>query len=93
MGKTLFDDDKSEGVPKEDKPLNSLKNLDEKIANAVNRVKALKDEKVLLERRIKDLEAQLDQKNTEIEKLSSEKIAIKSQVEDLLNELETIELG
>ncbi len=93
MGKTLFDDDKSQDVPKEDKPLNRLKNLDEKIANAVSRVKALKDENVLLERRIKELEAQLDQKNMEIEKLSSEKIAIKSQVEDLLNELETIELG
>ncbi len=93
MGKTLFDDDKSGDALKEDRPLNRLKNLDEKITNAVNRVKALKEEKVLLERRIKDLEAQLDQKNVEIEKLSSEKIAIKSQVEDLLNELETIELG
>lgn len=93
MGKTLFDDDQYGEAPKEDKPLNRLRNLDEKIANAVNRVKALKEEKVLLESRIKELESQLDQKDVEIEKLSSEKIAIKSQVEDLLNELEALELG
>ncbi|HWR57794.1 MAG TPA: hypothetical protein VN328_02805 [Thermodesulfovibrionales bacterium] len=93
MGKTLFDDDKFEEAGKEGKPLNRLKNLDEKIANAVNRVKNLKDEKVLLERRIKELEAKLDEKNLELQKVSSEKTAIKNQVEDLLKELETIELA
>ena len=96
MGKTLFDDDtfsKSLDSKKEEKPLNRLKNLDEKIANAVGKVKALKEEKVVLERRIRELEAQLTEKNQEVEKLSSEKAAIKNQVEDLLNELETLEIG
>jgi|OpeIllAssembly_1097287.scaffolds.fasta_scaffold55118_3 chromosome segregation ATPase len=96
MGKTLFDDDifsKTFDSKKEEKPLNRLKNLDEKIANAVSKVKALKEEKVVLERRIRELEAQLMEKNREVEKLSSEKTAIKSQVEDLLNELETLEIG
>lgn len=96
MGKTLFDDNtfsKSLDSKKEEKPLNRLKNLDEKIANAVGKVKALKEEKVVLERRIRELEAQLTEKNQEVEKLSSEKAAIKNQVEDLLNELETLEIG
>ena len=97
MGKTLFDDDTFSksftNKKKEEKPLNRLKNLDEEIANAVNKVKALKEEKVVLERRIRELEAQLTEKNREVEKLSSEKMAIKNQVEDLLNELETLEIG
>lgn len=96
MGKTLFDDNtfsKSFNSKKEEKQLNRLKNLDEKIANAVGKVKALKEENVVLERRIRELEAQLTEKNQEVEKLSSEKAAIKNQVEDLLNELETLEIG
>ncbi|HXX80240.1 MAG TPA: hypothetical protein VEI46_01730 [Thermodesulfovibrionales bacterium] len=96
VGKTLFDDNtfsKSFNNKKEEKPLNRLKNLDEKISNAVSKVKALKEEKVVLERRIRELEAQLAEKNQEVEKLSSEKAAIKTQVEDLLNELETLEIG
>ncbi len=92
MGKTLFDDNKLPDVDKEVRPLNRLKNLDEKIANAVNRVRSLKEEKVLLERRIRELEAQLDEKNHELERVSLEKTAIKNQVEDLLKELETMEL-
>jgi chromosome segregation ATPase len=95
MGKTLFDDDifsRGFNSTKEEKPLNRLKNLDEKIANAVNKVKALKEEKVILERRIKELEALLTEKSREVERLSSEKTAIKNQVEDLLNELETLEI-
>lgn len=65
MGRTLFDDDTfSDSVnnKKEEKPLNRLKNLDEKITNAVNKVKALKEEKVVLEQRIRELEAQLMEK-------------------------------
>lgn len=96
MGKTLFDDNafsNSFDTKKEEKPLNRLKNLDEKIANAVGKVKALKEEKVVLERRIRELEAKLIEKDREVEKLSSEKAAIKNQVEDLLNELETLEIG
>ncbi len=93
MEQSLFDNDPFSTVKKEDKPLNRLKNLDEKIADAVNKVKALKEEKILLERRIRELETQLNEKNEEAERLSSEKAAIKNQVEDLLNELETLELG
>lgn len=73
--------------------MNRLKNLDEKIASAVNKVKALKEEKTVLERKIRELEALLNEKNQEIESLSSEKTAIKNQIEDLLNELETLEIG
>ncbi len=93
MGKSLFDDDTFSEVVKEEKPLNRLKNLDDKIANAVNKVKALKEEKVLLERRIKELESQLNEKIQEVERISSEKTVIKNQIEDLLNELETPEVG
>lgn len=93
MKKTLFDDETFTHATKEDKPLNRLKNLDEKIAGAVNKVKALKEEKVLLERKIKELETRLDEKNQEVERLSSEKTAIKSQLEELLNELETLDVG
>jgi chromosome segregation ATPase len=93
MKKTLFDDETSTHTSKEDRPLNRLKNLDEKIAGAVNKVKALKEEKVHLERKIKELEARLDEKNQEVERLSSEKTAIKGQLEELLNELETLDVG
>lgn len=93
MGRTLFDDDTFSKPEKEERPLNRLKNLDEKIADAVNRVKALKEEKAALESRIRELEALLDERNQEVERLSSEKNAIRSQLEDLLNELETVDLG
>lgn len=107
MRKTLFDDnisDHQEGAQflsetvepktdKEDKPLERLKNLDVKIADAINKVKALKEEKTALERRIKELEALLDEKNGEIERLSSEKTSIKGQISELLSELESLEIG
>ena len=73
--------------------MDRLKNLDEKIAGAVSKVKALKDEKVLLERRIKELEAQVDEKSQEVVKLTSEKAAIKGQLEELLHELEALDIG
>ncbi|NJD57693.1 MAG: hypothetical protein FIA94_14985 [Nitrospirae bacterium] len=69
-----------------------MKNLEEKIAVAVDRVKALKEEKISLERKIKELEAVLNEKNQEIESLRNEKTTIKSQVEELLEELETLEI-
>jgi len=93
VGKTLFDDDTFSNAEKEDRPLNRLKNLDEKIAGAVSKVKALKEEKTVLERRIKELEARLDEKNQEVERLSSEKNTVKNQIEELLSELETLDLG
>jgi chromosome segregation ATPase len=87
--RTLFDDTFS-NAGKEDRPLNRLRNLDEKIAGAVSKVRALKEEKVVLERRIRELETKLDEKNQEVERLSSEKNAIKSQIEELLSELEAL---
>jgi chromosome segregation ATPase len=45
-----------------------------------------------LERKIRELENLLNEKNQVIESLTAEKTSIKSQVEELLNELETIEL-
>jgi len=72
--------------------LDRLKNLEEKITAAVERVKALKEEKSLLERKIRDLESLLDERNQEVETLKSERNSIGSQLEELLNELDTIEI-
>lgn len=77
---------------KEVAPVDRLKNLEEKIATAVERVKALKEEKISLERKIRDLESLLNEKNNEIESLKNDKISIRSQVEELLEELETLEI-
>lgn len=77
---------------KEDMPLNRLKNLDESIAAAIGRVKTLKEGNRALTQRIKDLEAQLNEKNMELERVSSEKSAIKGQITDLLTELEAMDL-
>ncbi|MEW6675186.1 MAG: cell division protein ZapB [Nitrospirota bacterium] len=94
--KTLFDDnqsiDRATEVKKEVMPLEKLKSLEDKITTAIERVKTLKDEKALLERKIRELEGLLNEKNQELEQLRSEKNLIKNQVESLLNELETIEL-
>jgi len=103
-GKTLFDDNthreesvkKTEGdssqIYREVQPLDRLKNLEEKITAAVERVKALKEEKTNLEKKIRKLEALLDEKSQEVESLKSEKSSIGIQLEELLNELETIEI-
>ena len=72
--------------------MDRLKNLEEKIAVVVDRVKALKEEKISLERKIRELETVLDEKNQEITSLRNEKTTIKSQVEELLEELETLEI-
>lgn len=100
---TLFDDltFESRSVPgsgreqrtmtKEGLSLDRLKNLEEKINAAVERVKALKEEKTLLEKKIRDYESVLEDKNREIEVLKSEKSSIGSQIQELLDELETIE--
>ncbi len=78
---------------KEEGELERLRNLDEKIADAINRVKALKEEKQALERRVHELEILLNEKNEEIERLRSEKVAVKGQIEDLLREIESLEIG
>ncbi len=69
-----------------------LKTFDEKIAIAVEKVRALKEEKERLERRVEELEDATRLKDMEIERLGMEKSSIKNQIEDLLNELETIGL-
>lgn len=99
--KSLFDNDiyledkskeKSSHLKKEVVPLDRLKNLEEKITGAVEKVKALKEDKITLEKKIKDLEDLLNEKNLEVEALKKEKVSIKDQVEELLSELETLEL-
>jgi chromosome segregation ATPase len=81
----------SPNITREVLPLDRLKNLEEKITGAVERVKALKDEKSLLERKVRDLESLLNEKNQEIEALRSEKSSIGNQIAELLNQLEAIE--
>ena len=94
--KTLFDDDQLTDQPKElkkeVKPLDKLKSFEDKISTAIERVKTLKEEKAVTDRRIKELESLLNEKNEEVEQLRAEKNQIKSQIETLLNELETLEL-
>jgi len=93
--KSLFDDDQIEDVSKdgkkEVKPLEKLKNLEDKISTAIERVKTLKEEKILFERKIRELERLLDEKSQEVEQLRSEKNVIKNQLESLLSELDTLE--
>lgn len=101
QNRTLFDEapqvkkggEKAISNKKEGTPLDRLKNLEDKITGAIEKVKALKEEKATLERRIKELEARLADKDSEIEKLQTEKAAIKNQVEGLLNELDTLEVA
>jgi hypothetical protein len=93
--KSLFDDDQHmeqpKDVTKEVKSLEKLKNLEDKISLAIERVKTLKEEKGLTDRRIKELERLLDEKNQETELLRTEKNIVKSQLEALLSEIETLE--
>lgn len=72
--------------------MDRLKNLEEKITMAVEKVRALKDEKLQFDRKIKDLENLLFEKEEEIEALKSEKSSIKNQVEELLTEIEALEV-
>jgi chromosome segregation ATPase len=69
-----------------------LKTFEEKIAYAVEKVKALKEEKNNLEKKIRELENIIKSKDHEIEKITSEKTAVKTQIEALLKELDSIEL-
>ena len=69
-----------------------LKTFEEKIAYAVEKVKALKEEKNNLEKKIRELENIIKSKDHEIEKITYEKTAVKTQIEALLKELDSIEL-
>jgi chromosome segregation ATPase len=102
--KSLFDDDtahdastgrsehRAQKIRREVPPLDRLRSLEEKITAAVERVKALKEEKILLEKKIKDLEMMLNEKNQEIELLRTEKSSIGHQLEELLHELDSLEM-
>lgn len=100
QNRTLFDDaspvkkggGKGISDKKEVTPLDRLKNLEDKITGAIEKVKTLKEEKAALELGIKELKTKISDKDHEIEKLQTEKTAIKSQVEVLLNELDTLEV-
>jgi len=70
--------------------LERLKNLEDKITTAIERVKTLKEEKLVMQRKIKELEGLLNDKNEEIEQLRYEKNTIRNQIEGLLDELETL---
>ncbi|NOZ25815.1 MAG: cell division protein ZapB [Nitrospirae bacterium] len=72
--------------------METLRNLDEKIVSAIEKVRVLKEEKASLEKKVRDLEALLNEKNMEIEGLRAEKSSVKGQIEELLNELESIDL-
>lgn len=93
--KTLFDDNQHREqlntMKKESTPLDKFKTLEDKIAATIERVKSLKEEKILMERRIKELERLLDEKNQEVEQMRSEKNVVRSQIETLLDELETLD--
>lgn len=99
LQKTLFNDENDEKdkehlreLKKEVKPLEKLKTLEDKIANAIDKVKTLKEEKMITERRIQELEGLLNEKNIEIEQLKTERNLVKSQLEALLNEIEALEV-
>ena len=97
---TLFDNeqlgDKPGDIKKDKKkqkevmPLEKLKNLEDKIATAIDRVKTLKEEKAVTDRKMRDLEDMLNEKNQELEQLKAEKNLLKVQLETLLSELEGI---
>jgi chromosome segregation ATPase len=70
--------------------MDMLKTFEEKITYAVEKVKMLKEEKINLEKRIKELEDMIKSKDSEIDKLVSEKSAIRTQIEDLFHELDSI---
>lgn len=94
LKRTLFDDnqraDQSTGLGKEVISLERLKSLEDKISTAIERVKTLKEDKLVMQRKIKELEGLLDDKNEELEQLRYEKNTIRNQIESLLDELETL---
>ncbi|MBI5213091.1 MAG: hypothetical protein HY957_06930, partial [Nitrospirae bacterium] len=57
-----------------------LKTFEEKITYAVEKVKALKEEKYNLEKRIEELEDAVRSKDLEIEHLVMEKASVKGQI-------------
>ncbi len=66
--------------------------VEEKIAQVIEKVRNLKEEKSAVEKKNRELEEALEAKQQEIEKLASEKTSIKDQIEGLLRELDSFEL-
>ena len=71
--------------------MESLKDLETQISGAIEKIRLLKDTKVSLERRVSELESQIDKKNEELLRITSEKNSIRDQIEGLLNELQNLE--
>lgn len=69
-----------------------LKTFEEKIAYAMEKVKTLKEERNVLEKRVNDLEDTVRLRDQEIERLTAEKASIRKQIEDLIGELDSIEV-
>ncbi|MBF0317124.1 MAG: hypothetical protein HQL04_03035 [Nitrospirae bacterium] len=86
--------------------MEKIKELEEKISNIVERVKALKHDKDVLQRRadesssviaakeqeIATLKNDLNAKNTEIERMLGERNSVAEQIEAILSELDKIEI-
>jgi len=75
---------------KEGSHVERLKDLENKITAAIEKVKNLKEEKGDLLEKLKGYENLIQEKNREIDRLSAEKDTIRSQVEELLSELESL---
>ncbi|HTZ18327.1 MAG TPA: hypothetical protein VMB78_07790 [Dissulfurispiraceae bacterium] len=69
-----------------------MNTVEEKIAQVIDKVRNMKEEKDIIEKRNRELEELLRLREQEIGKLSSEKEGIKAQIEALLKELEGFEL-
>lgn len=67
--------------------------IEQKIAQAVEKLRHLKEEKEALEKRVIALERALHEKDAEIERMTQEKNTVKSQIETLLNELDSLSAG
>ncbi len=91
----LFDDgvrlNQNLNTGKEALTLETLKNLESQISAAIEKIRVLKEAKVMLERRTRELEVLVNQKNEEILSLTGEKNSIRAQIEGLLNELQDLE--
>jgi uncharacterized protein involved in exopolysaccharide biosynthesis len=70
----------------------TLKTIEDKIAQALERIRQLKEEKGSLEARVRELERTLALREQEIERLSGEKVSIRKQIEDLITELEGVDV-
>lgn len=88
--KDLFGAESNGKSVKEGSPVERLKNLENKITAAIEKVKTLKEEKGDLLEKLKGYEGMIQEKNREIERLSAERDSIRSQVEELLSELESL---